>query len=247
LGFSLRRLVSRNKFFLLEKVLTPRIIPSVINNLIIDFDSTIVAAETLEVMFEVATDGRAEREVILDRVRKITEEGMRGQIPFSQSLQRRLAELKLSEEHIPRVIDAIRPKISQSFVEVFGELELYNIQIISGGFQEVIEPILAPFKVKPNQIHANRLIFMNGTLRGVDTYRSLCEDLGKVKAIEALELTGETLVVGDGYTDYEIKSAGLADGFIYYGEFVNRPEVIAFADRIALNFYDVVKFARELS
>ena len=54
--------------------------------------------------------------------------------------------------------------------------------------------------------------------------------MGKPKQIKALKLTGEVHVLGDGFTDYEIKQAGFANTFYAFTENVKRARVIENAD-----------------
>jgi D-3-phosphoglycerate dehydrogenase / 2-oxoglutarate reductase len=47
-----------------------------------------------------------------------------------------------------------------------------------------------------------------------------------------LNLQGEIVVIGDGFTDYELKASGLANRFYAFTENVERPNVVAVADHI---------------
>ena len=55
-----------------------------------------------------------------------------------------------------------------------------------------------------------------------------------------LNLCGNIIVVGDGYTDYEIKKCGVADTFIAFTENISRQSVIEKADIVANNFNTVI-------
>nr|MCU0392876.1 phosphoglycerate dehydrogenase [Thermoflexibacter sp.] len=54
-----------------------------------------------------------------------------------------------------------------------------------------------------------------------------------VKLLKSLHLQGEIYVIGDGYTDYEIRQAGLANSFFAFTENVEREVVVEKADHIA--------------
>jgi len=56
--------------------------------IIIDFDSTFVKIETLDKLAEIALNKNPQKRKILDKIKKITTEGMNGKIPFSVSLQK---------------------------------------------------------------------------------------------------------------------------------------------------------------
>jgi D-3-phosphoglycerate dehydrogenase len=66
-----------------------------IRNIIIDFDSTIVADESLEVLFSYALKDDPLREETVQKIAAITAAGMNGDIPFDQSLSQRIALLPL--------------------------------------------------------------------------------------------------------------------------------------------------------
>ncbi|MGV3540793.1 MAG: phosphoglycerate dehydrogenase, partial [Rufibacter sp.] len=67
---------------------------------------------------------------------------------------------------------------------------------------------------------------------GFDRNNPLTQNQGKAKQIKALGLDGEIYVIGDGYTDYEIKEAGIADKFYAFTENVSRDRVVGKADHV---------------
>ena len=71
---------------------------------------------------------------------------------------------------------------------------------------------------------------------------SLSLSKGKVELVKSLNLKNDIIIVGDGYTDYEIKKFNVAKYFLVYIAHVKRDNVIKNADIICNNFYDVVEF-----
>ena len=63
--------------------------------------------------------------------------------------------------------------------------------------------------------------------------------------MEALNLKGTIFVVGDGWTDYEIKREEEADYFLAFTENVSRQSVIELADKKVDNFNDVISFIHD--
>ena len=51
----------------------------------------------------------------------------------------------------------------------------------------------------------------------------LSRDGGKIRQLVLLDLDGPVYVLGDGYTDYQIREAGLANRFYAYTENVSPP------------------------
>jgi len=67
---------------------------------------------------------------------------------------------------------------------------------------------------------------------GFDKENPLSANNGKTEQLKRLNLPGDVYVIGDGYTDYEIKHSGLANKFYAFTENVEREKVLAKADHI---------------
>ena len=162
---------------------------------------------------------------------------MNGDISFQDSLARRIALLPLRKSQLPQVIDIVNRSIALTFRSNIEQLlASYNIYIVSGGFKEIIDPVMKNLNFPINRVFANTLVFENGEVSGVDQSNPLANKMGKPKVAKQLKLTGHTVVVGDGYTDYQIKEQHLANEFYYYREFINRPSISSLADRVIDNF-----------
>ena len=207
-------------------------------NLIIDFDSTICAKETLEVMAHFALKNDPNKLQILKKIEGITNLGMNGQISFVESLNTRINTVRITKPVINETIDYLKKHISKSFVETTSLLLNYNYYIVSGGFKKIIDPILSPLGLESKRIFANNLIRSDKTYK-LDTSFRLTKDKGKVDLVKSLKLSGNTYVIGDGYSDYELKLYGLADKFIYYSEFVSREAIKSKSDYEISSFVDL--------
>jgi D-3-phosphoglycerate dehydrogenase len=109
-----------------------------------------------------------------------------------------------------------------------------HIYIISNGFREFIEPVVTEFGIKAENILANEFRFdSKGKVIGFDVANPLSANNGKVEQLKRLNLDGDVYVIGDGYTDYEIKHSGLANKFYAFTENVERENVLSKADHIA--------------
>lgn len=217
-------------------------------NLILDFDSTIISKESLEVLTDCSLSGSRDRELILERMRKITEEAMAGRMPFQQALSERVKMLPLTKQSLLSALEVLRQSLSASFIENITNLKSHNLYIVSGGFKDVIVPLLTELSIAADQIYANSFIFTpEGKFLGVNQKLTMACNKGKVKTVQSLDLTGLTVIVGDGNTDYEVKESGLAKYFIYYKEFIARPEVLKKADFVAENFFELVKILNQLA
>jgi D-3-phosphoglycerate dehydrogenase len=218
-------------------------------HLILDFDSTIVDVEALEVLADFALASRSDKQDILDEVARITRLGMEGGIAFDDSLRSRLCAFTASIEHVNNAGSYIASRVSPSIADNhwFFKEHKDRIHVVSGGFDEFILPVAENIGFKPDNVYANAFIFSpDGFISGVDTSRHLAHDKGKVHAVKSLDLSGLVIVVGDGYTDYHIKESGVADYFIAYIENVHRTNVVEKADAVAHNFTDVIDFLHQL-
>jgi D-3-phosphoglycerate dehydrogenase len=129
----------------------------------------------------------------------------------------------------------LKEKVSESFKRNREFFTTYadNIYIISNGFREFIEPIVTEYGIKPLNILANEFRFdAEGKIIGFDTENPLSSNNGKVEQLKRLNLPGDVYVIGDGYTDYEIKHSGLANKFYAFTENVERESVLNKADHI---------------
>lgn len=200
---------------------------------VIDFDSTFTQVEGLDELANIALAGKANQTEVVAQIRSLTEQGMNGEISFSEALQRRIALLKANKSHLTELVSYLSSKISISFQQNKQFLEGFadNILIVSSGFKEFIVPIVTDLGLKEANVYANTFIFdEDGNITGVDESNVLAQDGGKIKLLQSLNLDGHISVIGDGYTDYELRSAGLADRFYAFTENVNREKVTENAD-----------------
>ncbi|MCW9708454.1 HAD-IB family phosphatase [Fodinibius salsisoli] len=214
---------------------------------IIDFDSTFVSVESLDLLATLSLDGRADKEEKVQQIADITDLGMNGDISFTDSLKRRLAVLEANRSHLQALIPLLKSNISPSFERNRDFIQEHSdsIYIISSGFKEFIVPVVADFGIAEDHVLANTFEFDgDGNITGADQQNPLAGDGGKIKVVEELGLTGDILVIGDGYTDFEIKQAGLAEKFFAFTENVSRDNVVEEATFVVPSL-DEVLFAKQ--
>jgi D-3-phosphoglycerate dehydrogenase len=202
---------------------------------VIDFDSTFTKVEAFDVLADISLSDHPEQEERKKQIVQITNQGMDGSISFRESLERRLTLLAPSRHHLPLLITKLKGSVSESFKRNREFFQTYsdNIYIISNGFKEFIEPIVTEFGIKAENILANEFKFdKDGRVVGFDTENPLSANGGKVEQLKKLNLPGDIYVIGDGYTDYEIKHAGLANKFFAFTENVARENVKSKADHV---------------
>ncbi|MGH8415191.1 MAG: phosphoglycerate dehydrogenase [Gammaproteobacteria bacterium] len=206
---------------------------------ILDFDSTLVRTETLEIMAELAPDGAKVRE----RISGITREAMSGKLDFRTALGERLEILHAHRDLLPELTERLKNEITPSFARnrAFLTANADRIHVVTSGFREVTVPVAESLGLRTDHVHANTLTFDNaGYVNGCDWDNPLSADGGKVKVVAALELPGDVVAVGDGWSDYEIFHAGAARCFYAFTENVCREEVVQVAKKIAPSFDEVL-------
>jgi D-3-phosphoglycerate dehydrogenase len=207
---------------------------------LIDFDSTLVAAETLDVWAEIALADAPDRAARTAAIQALTDRAMAGELSFSAALGERLALLDARREHLPELVARMEAALTPSARRCAAFLSRPDVLVVSGGFEEVIAPVLAPSGVGADRIRANRLLFDDaGRVTGVDPASPLAHDGGKIAV--ARSLPGEVVMAGDGWTDLEVWLAGAAVRFYACTEVVARPAVLARAERTAASLDELLR------
>lgn len=222
-------------------------------NFVFDFDSTLTSVEALDVLAEITLVNNPKKEEIINEIIEITNLGIDGKISFTESLDRRIKLLNARKSDLPILIDELRKKVSPSiernkeFFEKFSE----DIYVISCGFKEFIDAIVEEYNIPAKRVYANTFVFdEDDVIVGFDAENVLSTHNGKIQCLKDLDLDGEVQVIGDGYSDYVTKEAGVADTFFAYTENVSREKTIENADHITPNldeFLYVNKLPRNIS
>ncbi|MDB0616315.1 phosphoglycerate dehydrogenase [Tenacibaculum dicentrarchi] len=205
---------------------------------VFDFDSTLTKVEALDVLAEISLLGNPKKEAIINQIITITNQGIDGEISFTESLKKRIDLLNATKADLPLLIKELEQKVSRSIADnkdFFKEFS-DDIYVISAGFKEFIIPIVAEYNIPAERVFANTFEFdKNDAIIGFDTQNLLSQHNGKIDCLKNLNLAGEIQVIGDGYSDAVTKKAGVADTFFAYTENVQRAKTIENADHITPN------------
>lgn len=161
-----------------------------------DMDSTLIQGEVIDELAKMAG--------VADKVVKITESAMRGEIEFQESFRRRVALLKgLPESRVREMIGRI--PLAEGAERLFATLKTlgYKTAVLSGGFTFFARHLQERFGI--DYVHANTLEFANGAVTGevtgqiVDGARkaALLKEIAEKEHI-SLE---QVIAVGDGAND----------------------------------------------
>ena len=114
---------------------------------IIDFDSTFIKAETLDILGEISLAAHPEKAKKLKEIADITNSGMNGDSSFAISLEKRISILQANELHLEELIKRVKKVVStsvernKSFFKDFSK----QIFIVSSGFKEFIVPVAVSY------------------------------------------------------------------------------------------------------
>ena len=215
---------------------------------VFDFDSTLTRVEALDVLAEMTLKDKSDKDEIVNKIQEITNLGIDGDISFTESLERRIKLLNAHKDDLEPLVDELRQKISKSiaankeFFEKFSD----DIYVISCGFKEFIDPIVEEYNIPSNRVYANTFKFDDeGSIIGFDEKNVLSQHNGKIECLRQMNLDGEVQVIGDGYSDYVMKEAGIADKFFAYTENVHREKAASKADHVTPNL-DEFLFVNDL-
>ena len=217
-------------------------------SLIIDFDSTIIGLETLEYLADISTNNPSKKQKLISQISHYTNLAMNGDITFEKSLDLRFDLMKLNRDNINTCVNTLKSKIDISFLDNinFFKKHFDSIYIVSGGFKSIIHSVLNSVLDADWNVYANEFVFDDkGNVKGIEKGNPLSLSKGKVKLVESLNLTNDIIIVGDGYTDYEIKKFNVAKYFLAYTAHIERDNVIKNADVVCNDFYDVIEFIDE--
>ena len=205
---------------------------------VFDFDSTLTRVEALDVLAELTLQGKSNKDEIIAEIQKITNLGIDGDISFTESLESRIKLLHAHKNDLEHLVNELRQKISKSIASNKDFFEKYadDIYVISCGFKEFIDPIVKEYNIPSDRVYANTFKFDDaGNIVGFDEDNVLSQHNGKIQCLKDMNLEGEVQVIGDGYSDYVMREAGIADKFFAYTENVHRDKAADNADHITPN------------
>ena len=220
---------------------------------VFDFDSTLTRVEALDVLAEITLANNPQKDFIIKEIINITNKGIDGDISFTESLERRINLLNASKEDLSELTKRLKTKVSKSIIENKEFFENYanDIYVISCGFKEFIDPIVAAYNIPSERVFANTFEYDEANkIIGFNSDNPLAKHNGKIECLKNLNLPGEVQVIGDGYSDYVMREAGIADKFFAYTENVSRDKAVSNADHVTPNldeFLYLNKLPRNIS
>ena len=189
---------------------------------LLDVDSTLINEEVIDLL--------AAQAGVSKEVSQITSSAMAGELDFSESLVKRVSLLAgLSITAIEQVQRKIT--LTNGAADLITALQSRGdiVAVVSGGFTEIISPLLATLKI--SRFKANSLEIIEGQLTGkvngeIVDRRAKADFLKELVALSGIPLSN-TVAIGDGANDIDmIQSAGIGVAFCA------KPALVNVADRV---------------
>jgi phosphoserine phosphatase len=175
--------------------------------LVTDMDSTLITIETIDELASLV--GKR------DQVAEITTQAMRGDIPYDESLRRRVAVLKGLEESALERVYTERVTLSPGADKLIAGAKKAGIKIllVSGGFTHVTERLKA--KLKLDYTRANTLKVAAGKLTGEVEGPIVNADVKREALLavrDEMKISREQIIaIGDGANDLKfLAEAGVS-------------------------------------
>ena len=208
--------------------------------IILDFDSTLCAVESLDALASMVLADDPAAQVKVAEIERLTNLGMSGELPLSESLARRLATLTFDRTQVEQLVESLRHQLTPGLVEdrQWIQDQAEHLHVVSGGFVDWIAPVLTPLGFRAEHIHANVLCWDGDVCVGFDQDHPLSRNGGKPEIVQQLGLGPDkgAIAVGDGISDLELKRSGHADRFIAFTAHAQREVVVEEADMQAANW-----------
>lgn len=212
--------------------------------LIIDFDSTFITKESLDELASHVLSQSSTDKYIVKKIQQITNDGMSGKISFYESINSRLQLMMASRDDVQVVSKNLKDHVSPSFYRNKDFINKHHrkIYFVSGGFREMLLPVLTEYGINNEHVFGNEFIYDDkDKVLGFDKNNPLADLNGKAKIIKSLSLMGEIHAIGDGYNDYQLKASGAVSKFFAFTENVYRKNVCELADKILSSFDDYIE------
>ena len=204
--------------------------------LLLDCDSTLSSIEGIDEL------GRLRGPATFKAVEDMTNAAMNGGTPMEAIFAKRLDIIKPTAAELAAIgaqyIATVEPTALASLAKL--RAAGWRIAIVSGGFTQAIRP-LADF-LGIDRVEAVTLKFhADGAYAGFDDSCPTCKTKGEnvvARRLRAEHQATHVVMVGDGASDLEVK--GDADVVVGFGRYVQRPKVVAGADKFVHSLEELV-------
>ncbi|MHA6288131.1 HAD family hydrolase [Maricaulis sp. CAU 1757] len=196
----------------------------------LDVDSTLLRVESLDGAIAAALGNRPDAAQVRTQLEAITSAGMSGRMALRDSLEQRLRLAALDTDLVAAQAERLRHQVTPGMRPLLAKLRARGdrLMAISGGFHDLIDPALAELGFDRGDVHANDFTWADGRVTGLLTDNPLSRNGGKAEIMDAVATgSDESILVGDGMTDFEAFENGAVDRFIGFGAIAKREILVA--------------------
>lgn len=207
-----------------------------------DVDSTVLQTEGIDLL--------GQHFGVMKEIAELTMKAMGGNVRFEEALA---ARLQILADH------GMTRHSLESYVKHEGQLDWspgvqhvvhllrkqgVDVYLLSGGFQNMIAPVALELRIPLDNVYANEILFdEDGYYAGFNRSRPTSRSGGKPDVLEMLKARHgykTMIMIGDGATDMDTRTQGLASAFIGYGGVVVRDKVKSGADWFIYSFQEIL-------
>lgn len=193
--------------------------------IIFDFDSTLVNCESLELILQEKLKDQPEARL---QIHEITQEGLKGAIPFSESMARRLAiaaptkyEVEAFGLQALEMITDGMPGLIQDLISKGAE-----VWVVSGGLYESLLPVCQHLGIEESRVLGVRLLWGDqGEFLGIDPKDALSRSKVEGVASIASQWSRPGMIIGDAMSDYRLYEQKIVEHFVLYTEHLECMEI----------------------
>lgn len=204
-----------------------------------DVDSTLVTIEGIDVL----AHGN-------DKVVRLTEAAMSGEIPLDEVYGRRLQIVRPDRESVESLGRAYVESVTAGAQELVQRLIKDGVQVrlVTAGIEQAVHALAHELGIPYHFVHAVPVHFdSSGNYAGYDSSAPTSKEGGKSIIIRNIRSRnkGRVAFVGDGVTDLETEP--VVDSFIGFGGVVSRPAVRKGAARFVDSFDELLTLLYEVN
>lgn len=217
---------------------------NIYNKIFFDFDSTIIAGESLDML--------AARRSVGPAAKKMTRLSMNGNVDLVDVLRRKMDLMSPSKNDIDIIVAKCKHLIVDGIRDVVDILHNYQKEmfILSANFHCLVDPVAQSLGIARDQVIANDIYFKGDKYNGINYKSSLCTTRGKAILLKQhLNERDRSVMVGDSVSDLFCRE--VVDLFVGFGGVEQRPIVqknadIYIADKNILSIIPFLLSAREM-
>jgi D-3-phosphoglycerate dehydrogenase len=193
---------------------------------VVDFDSTLVSCESLEEILRPRLAGRPD---LVREIREITDLGMAGEIPFAESLARRLSIAPPSRADVRRFAASAHRFLTPVMGRLLADLRRRRVAVswVSGALREAMLPLARRLGVPARRVHGVRPRWgRDGRFLGLSPRDPFATS--KAAGVERVAATWSRprVGVGDGATDLDLLRHRAVDRFVAFTQHARRDAVL---------------------